>query len=297
MVAKRDLRSSQFRSSARTRLRRRTRRLAGATALAITAALVGGAAPSLADTGSVYFDSHRNVAAGEPGHLFNGTFNGFNNVGIGDPVMPDLTAGQQNTAIGTFALTANTDGSSNFASGFDSLNANTSGNTNVAVVANALASNTTASDNVATGFDALITSATGHDNVASGYRALFNVSAGSSNIAIGSNAGEKLTTGSENVYIASVGRAGESGTTRIGRASNQTRAFLAGVSGTSIPGSAQPVVVNANGQLGTASAANKGAGAAKSDRKLSQLRAEVEALRRQVGREGAELQRLRASGH
>jgi hypothetical protein len=68
-------------------------------------------------------------------------------------------------------------------------------------------------------------------------------------------AGGNLTTGSNNVDIAHPGVAGESGTIRIGTA-NQTRAFMAGVSGTTLGGSTQQVVVRSNGQLGTAPTAS-----------------------------------------
>jgi hypothetical protein len=78
---------------------------------------------------------------------------------------------------------------------------------------------------------------------------------GASNVALGRLAGSSLTTGSNNVEIANTGVAGESGTTRIGTPGTQTKAFLAGVTGVSIPGPTQTVVINANGQLGTAASA------------------------------------------
>jgi hypothetical protein len=80
-------------------------------------------------------------------------------------------------------------------------------------------------------------------------------------VALGSGSGENLTTGSDNVDIANAGVAGESAAIRIGTNGTQKRAFLAGVSGKSIQGPAQPVLVNGNGQLGTASASARGAGA------------------------------------
>ena len=50
-----------------------------------------------------------------------------------------------------------------------------------------------------------------------------------------------------------------SATTRIGTQGTQTRAFMAGITGTSIPGPTQAVVVNSSGQLGTATAAKSAA--------------------------------------
>ena len=68
------------------------------------------ASPSLADTGGVYFDANANVGAGDPAHIFNATFTGFDNVGLGHSVMPNLTSGDDNVAAGAYALQQNTDG-------------------------------------------------------------------------------------------------------------------------------------------------------------------------------------------
>ena len=81
---------------------------------------------------------------------------------------------------------------------------------------------------------------------------------GDDNIAVGSRAGRDLITGSNNIYIGNEGNAEESNTIRIGTsfqpsptpATGQNRTFIAGISGTSVVG--DPVVVDANGQLGTA---------------------------------------------
>src|SRR5205085_4063246 len=93
-------------------------------------------------------------------------------------------------------------------------------------------------------------------NLATGFQALLRNTTGSSNLALGSGAGSSLTIGSHNVDLANAGVAGESGAIRIGTAGTQTAAFLAGISGTSIPGPTQPVVVNASGQLGTAASSS-----------------------------------------
>jgi hypothetical protein len=78
---------------------------------------------------------------------------------------------------------------------------------------------------------------------------------------------------------------------RIGTKSLQKRTFLAGVSGRTLSGSAQPVLVKANGQLGTASSAVKSSSARplsaaagqqllatvrRQQREIAQLRAEVQ---------------------
>src|SRR5262245_32149461 len=82
----------------------------GRVAIAVTAAsaicLLASASPALADVGSVYFDANENAAAGET--LFNGTFTGCCNVGLGRSVMTNLTTGNLNVAIGASALESNT---------------------------------------------------------------------------------------------------------------------------------------------------------------------------------------------
>ena len=112
--------------------------------------------------------------------------------------------------------------------------------------------NTGGYHNVATGNLALMKNTQGHDNSAYGHLALSNAT-GSRNVALGSGAGQNLTTGSNNVDIANPGVAGESGTIRIGTAS-QTAAYLAGVWNKTIGGPTKAVVINKNGRLGTAPA-------------------------------------------
>ena len=113
----------------------------------------------------------------------------------------------------------------------------------------------------------------GNNNVATGFNALLNTT-GNNNVALGASAGKNLTTGSNNVAIANPGKAGDSGTIRIG-GGNQTATFIAGIRGTNVGGTAQPVVVNSNGKLGTAPASSA------SDASLA---ATVERLQRQVER-------------
>jgi len=203
------------------------------------------------------------------------------NTGYGVNALANNTTGDQNTATGVNALISNTTADNNTATGFEALFRNTTGTQNTATGAFALVHNTTANNNTADGFQALLNNATGKENTAvgesafktanadsntgvgfqvafhttSGARntavgehALLNNSTGSSNIALGANAGASLTTGSNNIDIGSVGVGGESNTTRIGTL--QTRAFIKGISGSAVTGTA--VVVNAAGQLGVA---------------------------------------------
>ena len=203
------------------------------------------------------------------------------NTGYGVNALANNTTGDQNTATGVNALISNTTADNNTATGFEALFRNTTGTQNTATGAFALVHNTTANNNTADGFQALLNNATGKENTAVGesafktanadsntgvgfqvafhntsgarntavgHHALLNNSTGSNNIVLGANAGVNLTTGSNNIDIGSVGVGGESNTTRIGTL--QTRAFIKGISGSAVTGTA--VVVNAAGQLGVA---------------------------------------------
>lgn len=121
--------------------------------IAAIIALGLGATPTLAATGSVYYDDHSNVGAGYE-FFTAGVPGAFNqNVGLGYSVMPSLTAGTANTAIGT-----------------DALHSQTAGARNVAI-----------------GYGALFRNTTGVDNIALGTAAGYNLTTGSANILIGHN--------------------------------------------------------------------------------------------------------------
>jgi trimeric autotransporter adhesin len=92
-------------------------------------------------------------------------------------------------------------------------------------------------------------------NIAVGSGALAKAR-GRRNIALGPDAGANVSgVRSDNIEIGNRGLGTDAATTRIGTQGTQTRAFMAGITGTSIPGPTQAVVVNADGQLGTATAA------------------------------------------
>src|SRR5438093_1085981 len=146
---------------------------------------------------------------------------------------PDGGYPNETTAEGDGALFSLTTGLGNTALGFNTLHDNTTGFINTATGRNALLSNTTGIVNTATGPDALGNNTTGSDNVA-----------------LGTSAGGALTTGDLNIDIANEGVAGEANTIRIGTSGDQTRTFIAGISGAAVAGAA--VKVNANGQLGVA---------------------------------------------
>src|SRR5207302_2483401 len=107
---------------------------------------------------------------------------------------------------------------------------------------------TTANDNTADGDSALHANTTGAENTATGFGALSANTTGTNNIALGSNAGVNLTTGNNNIDIGAPGTAGESGKIRIGTTGTHTAAFVAGISGVAVTGSA--VLITGNGKLG-----------------------------------------------
>ncbi len=142
-----------------------------------------------------------------------------------------------------------TTGSFNTANGVAALSNNTTGIQNAAFGSQALWGNTEGYNNTANGFWALLSNTTGHSNTANGISALASNTIGSFNIALGSGAGSAPSTGSYNIDIGNAGVAGDSGTIRIGTF-DKSRAFIAGISGVTVPAGVA-VIINSNGQLGT----------------------------------------------
>jgi endosialidase-like protein len=181
---------------------------------------------------------------------------GFDNTANGAAALFSNTTGFINTANGATALTFNTTGARNTATGFQALYSNTKGGQNTATGLSALFSNTTGYYNTANGYEALYSNIIGNSNTAEGYQALKN-NTGAINIGLGVNAGLNLTTGSHNIDIGNGGVAGESGTMRIGGAS-QTRTFIAAIRGViTANADAVPVMIDSAGQLGTMSSSKR----------------------------------------
>jgi hypothetical protein len=202
--------------------------------------------------------------------LFQNT-TGESNTANGANALYSNTDGFGNTATGWFALSSNSTGGDNTANGGSALSNNTTGDNNTATGAGALSGNTTGFGNTATGFfalsalfsgsvtgnqntadgdEALFNDQTGSSNTANGSGALFSNTTGNNNIALGANAGDNLTTGDNNINIGNQGVADEGNTIRVGIQGTQTKTFIAGISGTTVTGTA--VVVNGSGQLGVA---------------------------------------------
>jgi trimeric autotransporter adhesin len=199
--------------------------------------------------GALLFNTaDQNTAFGAAALLFNTT--GPANTAVGVDALLNNTGpdGENNTAIGAFALLSNTDGANNTANGESALRNNTIGSANTAAGEGALFSNTIAGNNTATGFQALVLNTEGENNTANGTNALYHNATGSGNVALGFRAGFNLTTGDNNIDIGNEGLAGDSDAIRVGN--TQTKAFVAGISGATVP-SGVTVIVDTDGHLGT----------------------------------------------
>ena len=95
----------------------------------------------------------------------------------------------------------------------------------------------------------------GASNVAIGDSAAANNGTGSFNTVVGDLAGPDIGSGGDNIYVgagAGTGVGDESQTIRIGENGFIAACFIQGISGVGVTG--DPVVVDGNGQLGTAAA-------------------------------------------
>ena len=192
------------------------------------------------------------------------------NTAEGKDALFSLTTGVDNTALGFQALYNGTTASGNTAVGSQALLSNTVGTRNVAVGAAALDSLTSGEMNTAVGNVSLEQGVSVNFNTALGRHALGRTQ-GDQNTGLGFFAGWNLSDdGTNNIYIGNAGPVPigtESNTIRIGTQTAtivtvgnppfeshpmpaHTATFIAGISGTAING--RPVMINANGRLGTA---------------------------------------------
>jgi hypothetical protein len=181
------------------------------------------------------------------------------NTGVGAATLT-LNTGDENTATGAGALLLNTTGTLNTANGAFALLNNATGSFNTAAGFQALRNNTTGDSNTANGINALDSNTTGAGNTATGSSALSNTTTGNFNTALGLQAGINQDTGSNNIYISDSGLAGESNVIAIGNVPPSLtlyqKFYVGAVFGvTTGSGTALPVIVDDNGQLGTAPSA------------------------------------------
>jgi hypothetical protein len=216
-----------------------------------------------------------NTAVGAGALLTNST--GEHNTACGGFALFSNTIGEFNNAVGASSLLLNADGTSNNALGESALFGNISGsantaigdvalasngndgnldaNANTAVGAGALFSNVNGDSNNAVGFNSLGANLDGLFNNAVGFDAMADNVSGAGNVAVGDSAGAGVE-GDFNIYIGafagpapSPAPVAESETIRIGDVFN-VACFIGGISGVGVTG--DPVVVDANGQLGVA---------------------------------------------
>jgi hypothetical protein len=194
-------------------------------------------------------DGSFNTGVGTGTLLFNvgnqSTFDGVSNTAIGAAALLLNTTGSENTAVGTAAL-VNNDASANAAFGAYALNGNTGGQGNTAIGDRALLDNTTGNFNTAIGDAALLSNTIGFINTAIGVGALQFNTTGYANIALGNFAGINVSTAHNVVCIGSAGDNVDS-TTWIGN--------IYGV--TTQNGTTAPVIVSADGQLGTVASSER----------------------------------------
>jgi hypothetical protein len=158
-----------------------------------------------------------NNASYGPSVLISANSNSYNNVGIGQGVLPLLTEGDSNIAIGVNALNKVVDSDENIAIGKSAL-ANATGNYNIAIGSGALFSynnlwagsvavghqsalNTTGLGTTSVGYSTLRSNTTGANHCAFGYSSLYENTTGTSNVAFGALSSEFNTTGSYNTAI------------------------------------------------------------------------------------------------
>ncbi len=202
-----------------------------------------------------------NVAEGGSGALFSLT-TGSNNTAIGAQTLFSLTDGVQNTAVGAQAL-KNNSGDRNTADGFQALVKNTTGSDNTATGWRALFQNTDGIDNTATGFNALRSNTFGVYNTAVGVAALESNTIGDANTGIGIQALQYSSTGSGNIAVGN--STGSNVTTANGvicignnGANFDETTWIGHVYGiTTQNGTTAPVVVSADGQLGTVASSER----------------------------------------
>lgn len=166
------------------------------------------------------------------------------NTGDGANAVED-NRGAQNTGTGYKALSGNITGSYNTANGCNALIAN--GSNNTAVGLGALIGDRTGTENTAVGVSALASNPKAHQNTAVGFKASKIGNRGGNNVFLGHEAGSNPGGWFNHIEI---GNGGGINNDTILIGDGQTATFIAGIRGTAVVGAT--VVVNANGQLGTA---------------------------------------------
>ena len=198
---------------------------------------------------------------------------GRRNTAFGQEALHENIAGGNNTAIGWRALASNSSGGSNTASGTTALGGNTTGCCNTANGSGAVASNRRGDQNTGIGWLALFYHDVGDYSTAVGAGAMFNGGGsnstavgglalannyrGEQQTAVGFRAGYNWTEGENSIALGrgAEGIDGESGVIRIGGQDLQTKAFVEGISQTSVHG--VHVLITEDDQLGIRSSSKR----------------------------------------
>lgn len=202
---------------------------------------------------------------------------GVKNVGVGFECLNKVVSGDNCSAVGYGALKYNL-ANDQTACGYEALTYNTSGIHNTAVGARALSYSETGGNNTALGYNTLHYAGYGSENVnnntavgscclelnslgennsAIGSDSLIGLVSGSDNIAVGYLAGANYTSSeSGNLVLGNSGVIADNNQIRIGSASQHTACYVSGIHGVTPGGGGTPdtVVIDSNGQLGSAAA-------------------------------------------
>lgn len=178
-----------------------------------------------------------------------------NNMAIGTS-LPAITTGVSNVVFGPFSAgIALTGGDDNILIGSQTGEKITIGTDNVFIGSSAAENSSSTSQSIGIGTAALSGYSTGTStdgNIAIGYTALGNLTSGVRNIAIGYGVTNYTGAESSNILIGSLGVGSESNVMRLGTSGTgtqqQSKTFVAGISGTTVAASA-PVAVASTGQL------------------------------------------------
>lgn len=153
---------------------------------------------TMSPSGGNTYEGSQNVGIGDD--TVQSITTGYRNVGVGWKALMKTTVGYHNTAVGTSALSENTSGTYNTALGIGSLLYNISGEQNTGLGADTLFSNTNGYFNVAVGRNAMFYNLDGSYNVAVGANSLFTNN-GSYNVAVGNSVLVSNTIGIYNVGV------------------------------------------------------------------------------------------------
>jgi hypothetical protein len=184
------------------------------------------------------------------------------NTAMGVAALRENTSGEGNAAVGIYAMREGPEPAQNTVAGSHAGRSIWRGYRNSVAGSSALGnfygSDARDRDNVALGQQALASLYCCESNTVVGTFAGISIQWGDRNLMLGHSAGRRIERGNDNAYIGSPGppgadRQSESNALRLGDASQQAGAFVAGVRGVTTSQPAIPVSIGLDGQLGTES--------------------------------------------